>query len=221
MQKLKVDIKLNLVIFFQGITNVELIEHLSEYFNSKDDLRKLTVADYIIIVRACDGAGYKPKNWDSHIVQALKTFKFSIYLSGLGGFDWAKFALTLNKLGCSDTRLIKNILKSKHLQKQKCYDERKLKQLKDILDHEVAYSVLSDDFESEMTLSSSEESTDDELTFYDDLKSMFGADKIWTNLQISDGLEIPYVLKMDLKSGDFLPLTERPSIQSHRTDELL
>lgn len=200
---------------------MELIENLSEYFNSEDDLRKMTVANYIIIIRACDGAGYKPKNWDSHIVEALKTFKFSHYLSALGGFDWAKFALILNKLGCLNTQLIKNILKSKHLQKQKCYDEQKLNQLKDILDHEVASTVPINDFESEMTLSSSGETTDDELTLYEDLKSMFGANKIWTNLQISDGLEIPYVLKMDLKSGDFLPLTERPSIQSHRTDELL
>ena len=149
----------------------------------------------------------------------MKTFKFDIYLTAFGNFDWAQFALNLDKIGYCDIQLIQVILNSKHLQKQKCYDPAKLDKLKTILEREgVSSSESSDESDDE---SSSSDDTDDELPLYDDLKSMFGVNKIWPNVRIDSKLTIPYVLKMDLKTGDFLPFTEAPLARHKENSELL
>ncbi|XP_055313030.1 uncharacterized protein LOC129574689 [Sitodiplosis mosellana] len=202
-----------------GFVSVDLIEHLSKFFEIKDDMRDLTVVDYIIICTACVKADYKPANWNKTIIEALKTFKFSIYLTSFGNFDWAQFALYLEKLGYCDTRLIRNILNSKHLQKQKSYDPVKLDKLTEILEREdVSSSESSNDSDDE---SSSSDDTDGEPPLYDDLKGMFGIDKIWPNVRIDSKSTIPYLLKMDLKSGDFLPFTQAPSVRRKENNELL
>lgn len=202
---------------------MDLIEHLSKFFELKDDdMRQLTVADYIIICNACAKADYKPTNWNSTILEALKTFKFSIYLTGLKHFDWAKFALNLEKLGYCDVRLIRNILSSKHLQNHINYDPVKFDRLREILEREdVSSSDLSDFSEDSDSESTSSDETDDEPPLYDDFKSMFGANKIWPNVRIDNKLTIPYVLKMDLKSGDFLPFIQAPSVRHELKNELL
>lgn len=203
----------------QGFVNVDLIEHLSKFFELSDGRKDLTVVEYIIICNACARANYKPANWNPVILEALKTFKFDLYLTAFGNFDWAQFALNLDKLGYCDIQLIRTILNSKYLQKQKSYDPAKLNKLKTILEREgVSSSSSGDESDDE---SSSSDDTDDELPLYDDLKSMFGVNKIWPNVRIDSKLTIPYVLKMDLKTGDFLPFTEPPLAPHKDTNELL
>lgn len=197
--------------------NVDLIEHLSKFFEITESRKDLTVVEYIIICTACAKADYKPANWNSAILEALKTFRFEIYLNGFNNFDWAEFALNLDKLGYCNIKLIQAILNSKFLQKQKCYDPAKLDKLKTILEREGVSSSGSSDDESDDDSSSS----DDELPLYDDLKSMFGVNKIWPNVRIDSKLTIPYVLKMDLKTGDFLPFTEAPLAPYKANNELL
>lgn len=200
--------------------NVDLIEHLSTFFEEKDDKRELTVNAYIIICNAAAKADYKPKNWDSTIIKALKTFRFRYYLTTFGSFDWAQFALNLDKLGYCDIHLIRNILRSKYIQKQKNYDPTKLDKLKEIIEREdVSSSDSSEDSDIEST-SSDDADAVDELPLYDDLKSMFGVNKIWPNFQIDNRLTVPYILKIDLRSGDFLSFTEAP-VRRNEKNELL
>lgn len=197
----------------------ELIEHLSTYF--KGDFRELNVADYIIICTACAKANYTPSNWESAILGALKTFKFSLYLTNLRNFDWAEFTLNLDKLGYCNTHLMRNIVRSKYFQSQKCYDKNKIKKLQEILERE---DVISSDFSDGLSSESSDiegTTTDDELPLYDDLRHMLGVSKLWTNVQIDEKLTIPYILKMDLRTGDFLPLSKAPSIRDSADNELL
>lgn len=192
---------------------------MSKYF--EEDLRELNVADYIIICTACARANYTPSNWESSILGALKTFKFSLYLTSLRNFDWAEFALNLDKLGYCNIKLMRNIVRSKYFQSQKCYDKNKIKKLQDILEREDAVSSdFSDESNSESS-DSDDTSTDDELPIYDDLKNMFGVSKIWPNVQVDKKLTIPYVLKMDLRTGDFLPFSKAPSIRNSSDNELL
>lgn len=198
--------------------SVELIENLSKFFEKSENIQKLAVRDYIILCTACVKAEYKPTNWESHILEALGTFKFSNFLTAVQNFDWAQFALNLDKLGYCDTRLIQNILSSKYLQKQENYEQSKLDKLQEILDREGSSS--SDDSDSENTSSSDEDTNDDKLPLYGDLKNMFDT-KIWANVRIDRKLTIPYVLKMDLQSGDFMSVPEMPSIQHSNDNELL
>lgn len=158
----------------------------------------------------------------------LKTFKFDIHLNKLNYFDWAVFVFQMDKLGHCDTRLIHKILKSKHLQSQKWYNPRNVEKLKEILNREGA-SV--SDFNEETDRENHDEivAIEDEIVatttkindhFHKDLVNMFGANKISTNVRVEKNLIIPYVLKMDLQSGEFLPITTAPS-PSRRSDELL
>lgn len=199
------------------MVDTALIDHLSKYFETAEQVRELVVNDYIILCTACANANFKPSNWESHILVALKTFKFSIYITGLGSFDWAQFVLHLYKLGHIDVRLIKNILNSKYLQKQRWYEQAKLAKLQDILERE---DVSSNDSDSEGSSLSSTD-TDDELPLYDDLKEMFGASKLWPNVRVNRKVTIPYALKMDLQTGDFLPFPREPSLRNIGNNELL
>lgn len=197
-----------------------MIEHLSTYFEG--DLRDLSVADYIILCTACAKTSYTPANWESTILNALKTFKFGIYLNGLRNFDWAQFALNLNQIGHCDTRLIHKIIQSKYFRAQKCYDQNKIDQLQEILEREGASNLTDSGDESDCESSDSEyTSSEDESLLYDDLKNMFGVTKIWRNVRVNDKLTVPYVLKMDLRTGDFLPFSKAPSIRHTNDNELL
>lgn len=205
--------------FPQDFVSQELIEHLSTYFGG--DLRELNVADYIIICTACAKANYTPSNWESAVLGALKTFKFSLYLTSLRNFDWSEFTLNLNKLGYCHTQLMRNVVRSKYFQSQKCYDKNKIKKLQEILEREDA---LSSDFSNGSSSESSDiegTTTDDEPPLYDDLKHILGVSKFWTNVQVDKKLTIPYMLKMDLRTGDFLPFSKTPSIRNSADHELL
>lgn len=202
----------------------ELIDHLSKFFEG--DLQKQTVADYIIFCTACAKANYTPPNWESTILKALKTFKFGIYLTR--NFDWAEFVLNLDKLGYRDTQLLRKIINSKYLQSHHCYDENKAKKLKNILKREDGSS--SDFVEESESDSSDSDSSDSEdattdrtasLSLHRDLLNMFGVGKIWPNVRVDQKLTIPYMLKMDLSTGDFLLYSEKPSVRYVGDNELL
>lgn len=197
-----------------------MIEHLSTYFEG--DLRDLSVADYIIICTACAKASYTPTNWDSKVLSALKTFKFGLYLTSLRNFDWAQFALNLDQIGYCDRHFIRKIIQSKYFRSQKCYDQKKIDKLREILERECANhsAELSDESDTESS-DSEYTSSDDESPLYDDLKNMFGVTKVWENVRVSEKLTIPFVLKMDLRTGDFLPFSKAPSIRQTSDNELL
>ncbi|XP_031621528.1 uncharacterized protein LOC116339655 isoform X2 [Contarinia nasturtii] len=195
-----------------GFVSESLIDRLSTYFQSKESLRQLTFHDYLIICRACHKSGYKPKNWQSKIVDALKSFNFSVYLNTLGSFDWVKFALSLNDLGYCDTQLIESILKAEYIKKKHNYDVEQLEKLQEILDQknaDLAKDNIAVDNEyglKEAFVNASAENVP--CSVYKDLKSMFGDNFIRENVQIKANLKIPFVLKMDLESGNFLPINE-------------
>lgn len=193
---------------------MELIDHLSKNFETPEQIRQLNIRDYIIFCTACAKADYKPSNWEENILGALKTFNFSIYLTGVGSFDWAQFVLRLDQLGYCNIRLIRNILNSTYLQKQKWFDHSKVDKLQEILEREDATFSGTD---SEW---SSNEDTCDELPLHDDLMEMFGATKLWSNVSIDKKVTVPYLLKMDLHTGNFIPFTKEPSLRHITVDEL-
>lgn len=187
------------------------------YFES-EEVRQFHVNDYIVLCTACINSEYTPPNWQA-VLHALGTFKFGMYLTRLGNFDWLQFALDLEKLGHCDIVLIRKIVNSKYLQSKGVYDPNKIEKLKDILTRENAsYSDTSDESSSE---SSDSDDTDDELPLYADLKQMFGISKVWQNVQIEKKLTVPYALKMDLRSGDFLPFSDTSSTRDIAHNELL
>lgn len=187
------------------------------YFES-EDMQKLDVHDYIVLCTACIKADYTPPNWET-ILQRLKSFKFSYYLSNFGQFDWLQFAIDLDKLGHSDIDLIRKIINSKYMQSKRFYHPSKIENLKKILERENAsYSDTGDVSDSQ---SSDSEHMDGAPSFHDDLKRMFGANKIWTKLRIDSKLTLPYVLKIDLESGDFLPILKEPTTEDTTDEELL
>lgn len=205
----------------QGIVSQSLIEHLTTFFETKD-VRKFTLTDYIILCTACARSDYTPPNWDS-VLQVLKTYKFNLYLSSFKGFDWFQFAIDLDKVGHCDIRMIQKIVNSKYLQTTEFCNQNKIEKLREILKRENASSSdssSSDESDSESSESSDESSADD-LSFYEDLRSMFGASKIWQKVKIGERLSIPYVLKMDLRSGDFLPFSKDCSVRDVTDNELL
>lgn len=52
-------------------------------------------------------------------------------------------------------------------------------------------------------------------SFYNDLKKIFGANNVWTKLQIDSELTLPYALKIDLETGDFLPISKEPTAEEN------
>lgn len=201
----------------QDFISQDLIDHLSHYFD--ENIRDMTIYNYIVFCTACAKADFKPSNWESTILPALKTFAFRFYLNNLRGFDWPEFALRLHKLGYCDPRFIQRIIYSKNAKLQKSYDQNKIAKLKEILEQE---NVTSSDSSEESDSESSDtdgQSNDDVL--YDDLKDMLGANKIWSNVKIAKRVTVPYVLKMNLVSGDLLPFPKEPSIRDVNEDELL
>lgn len=211
----------------QDFTSHELIECLSQFFD--ENIQHFTEVDYIIFCKACANANYKPANWESKILPVLKTFKFDIYLSRLNDFNWAEFVFDLNKLGYCDTRLIQKILSSKYLQSLNWYTQNNVEKLKEILNR---HDTTTNDFCEESDIESLDESDDeittakvelgDESPLFRDLTNMFGANKIWSNVRIERKLMIPYVLKMDLQTGEFLSITKEPFSPRHiDSNELL
>lgn len=190
---------------------------MSKNFKTPEQIRELNIRDYIILCTACAKAEYKPSNWEENILEALKTFNFSMYLTGLGSFDWAQFVMRLDSLGYCDIRLIRNILNSTFLRKQKWFDQSKVDKLVDILEREDA-TISNSDSESS---SNEYTDTDDELPLHSDLKEMFGASKLWSNVRIDKKVTVPFLLKMDLQTGDFIPFSKEPSIRNIAENELL
>lgn len=151
-------------------------------------------------------------------------------MSRLNNFDWAEFVFDLDKLGYCDLRLIHKILSSKYLQSLQWYNQNNVEKLKEILNrHDATTNDFSNHEESDIEsiesddeiITTKEEKTD-ETPLFKDLTHMFGADKIWSNARIEGKLMIPYVLKMDLQTGEFLPITKEPFASRHiNNNELL
>lgn len=211
------------LLCLQDFVSVELIECLSKEFDA--NMRKMGIFEYIVICTACIKANYTPPNWDSSILSALKTFKFGYYLTNIKDFDWVQFALNLYELGHCDISLIRKILNSKYIRSQKWFDQNKADKLEAILDREDALSSdSSDSSESSSDGESSSESDEidtDEMPLFKDLKNIIGENKIWPNVRVSRTLRVPYMLKMDFRSGDFLESSNVPSVHDIRDDELL
>lgn len=181
--------------------------------------------DYIIFCKACAKADYKPANWETKVFPTLKTFKFGIHLLKLNNFNWAEFVFDLDKLGYHDPRLIYKILNSKPLQSFNWYNQDNIEKLKEILDRcDTTTNNYCEELDSESSESDNETTTAnvgnrDGSSMFADLSNMCGANKIWSNVRIEGNLTIPYVLKMDLESGEFLPITEVPRFNDN--NELL
>lgn len=201
--------------FSQDFTSSELIECLSKFSD-------FTVFHYIIFCKACAKANYKPANWDTKIRPTLETFKFDIYLDRRFQFNCAEFVFDLDKLGYCDTRMIHKILRSRW------YTENNVEKLKEILNrydaNDSSHHKESDieSLESDDEITEANREIGDESPLFKDLTHMFGANKIWSSVRIARKLKIPYVLKMDLLTGEFLPITKDPFSPRHiDNDELL
>lgn len=181
------------------------------YFES-DKLREFGVMDYIVLCIACTKADYTPPNWE-FILLKLKSFKFGHYLVVLEKFDWLEFVLDLDKLGHCDTYLIQKIINNKYMQSKEFYDSSKIEKLKKILERENV-SCGKTDRGSDIQ-NSNIEYTDGGPSFYNDLKKIFGANHVWTKLQIDSELTLPYALKIDLETGDFLPISKEPTAEEN------
>ena len=128
----------------------------------------------------------------------------------MNNFNWAEFVFDLNKLDYCDTRLVRKILSSKQLQSQNWYNQPNIEKLKEILDRYDSSEESdgeSSESEDEFTTISSDDIRDGS-PLSKDLSKMLGANKIQSNVQIERHLIIPYVLKMDLQSGEFLPISK-------------
>lgn len=210
------DINLTFSISFQDLTSHELIECLSKFFD--ENVHQFTVIDYIIFCKACAKADYKPANWETKVCPTLETFKFGIYLGRLHGFNWAEFAFDLDKLGYHDARLIYKILSSKYFQSQSWYTQQNVEKLREILSrYDEAANSLCEESDSESLESDDEMTTAkverrNESPLLKDLSNIFGSEKVCSNVRIEGMLTIPYVLKMDLQSGEFLPITEAQTL---------
>lgn len=207
------------LILFQDLTSHELIECLSKFFD--ENISQFTVIDYIIFCKACAKADYKPANWETKVYPTLKTFKFGIHLGRLNDFNWAEFVFDLDKLGYHDARMIYKILSSKHFQSQNWYNQDNVEKLREIFSRcdETANSAAANSEESDSeSCESDDEVTEikvqsrDESPLFKDLSNMFGSNKVCSNVRLEGKLVIPYVLKMDLQSGEFLPITEVPTL---------
>lgn len=201
---------MNKFSFSQDFTSSGLIEYLSEYFN--ENVQQFTLKDYIIFCKACAKAEYKPVNWESNVYPALKTFKFGLHLDKLSDFNWAEFVFDLDNLGHRDARLIQKILNRKSFRSSSWYNQENIEKLKGILSQcDPAATNIAEVWDSESFDSDDEMATPDS-PLYKDLSNMFGSNKICTNVCIEGNFTIPYVLKMDWQSGEFLPITEVQSL---------
>lgn len=192
--------------WLQDFTSQNLIECLSKYFD--EDMQHLNVSDYIIFCKACAKADYKPANWETTILSTLKTFKFDFYLNQLN-IDWAEFVLMLDKLGYCDTRLIRKLLKSNYSFNNPKQEDKLIQIL--LRNGTSPAKEFTEDTDTNSVSDSEEvtmEETNDESQLYRDLTNMFGAHKICSNVRIDRNLFVPYVLKIDLESGEFLPITK-------------
>lgn len=199
----------------QNLKSTDLIDHLSSFFDSDDSKSCLQINDYLSLCIACSQANYKPSNWDSKILPAIKTFGFHRYLLDVEKFDWIRFAVILNSLGFNDIMLIKSITETRFTESIDSYHKSDMKKLQDILARENSSSG-----SSEMCRHSSPTNEMKSL-LKQDLENMIGAKRLWTDLNVNARLTIPFVLKMNLRSGDFLPITDKPTKQSVGEDELL
>lgn len=152
-------------------------------------------------------------------------------MTRLNHFNWAEFICDLDKLGYRDERLVHKILNSKYLQSFSWYNDENIEKLKEILHRcdTTTHNFLEEESDSEclenddeMTAERAAAEIRTESPLFKDLSNMFGANKIWSNARITGNLKIPYVLKMDIQSGEFLPITDVPtSSQYIQNNELL
>lgn len=144
-----------------------------------------------------------------------------MYLSRLNDFNWAEFVSDLDKLGYHDHVLIQKILSSKYLQSLSWYSRDNVEKLKEILSrcdettNNYCEELDSEGSESDDEVTTAEAERRDESPLFEDLSNMFGSNKVCSNVRINRKLKIPYLLKMDLQSGEFLPITEEQTLTRH------
>lgn len=168
------------------------------------------------------------------MLPALKTFEFGRYLNRLVNFNWAEFVSVLDKLGYCDTKFVRQILNKNYLQSVKWHNKESVEKLKEILNrYDAAASNASEYSDNESSVSADETRTtttttmataedNDQSLMHKDLTKMFGADKICLNVQIDENVIVPLALKIDLKSGEFLPIASVPHpLRCINNDELL
>lgn len=196
-----------------------MITYLSIIFNSKDDNNN--VKECATFCTACDLADYKPVDWKSKIVPVLKSIKFHEG-EKFPVFEQFHLATTINRLGFCNFELLKNVLRSEI---NKCYykDDPRLIELQTVFEAEQAKrkGTCNEKTDGELINEASLETTfeDDELTMeleswmITDLKRIVGADCVATNIQIDDDVTIPMVIKINRKTGNFVKMQPKTSIE--------
>lgn len=96
-------------IEFQGYGQ-QCIDIMSQHFEKV--IFHSNVHFFIDLCSACEKCEYRPANWKSIIMPALKNFEFQKYIEQYPNFHWPSFVLKLHSLGYDDVDLIKALVKS-------------------------------------------------------------------------------------------------------------
>lgn len=162
---------------------------------------------------ACEKTHHTPSNWSTHILPALQATKFEKYL-GNRNIDWLQFALTLNSLGFRNDNLIQRVTSTRYIESLPSFDHEVYKELKTISKSERSADDANDSISQIRPIGS-------KSLLYQDLENLVGPQKLWPNFAVNQHFTIPFVLKMDLNSGEFMDLMTAPSLQSMKSHELL
>ncbi|XP_055313003.1 uncharacterized protein LOC129574678 isoform X2 [Sitodiplosis mosellana] len=187
-----------------NFASTQLIDFVSIAFNKTYWNNKhvfVEVDDYGIFCTACEKANYKPTNWESNVVPAIKRAK----LQESNFFKQVDLALTLHKLGIQHAAFIENFFNSAQL----THWHKNNKKLAEV--HK-AYSIGT-------PLEVAEPKTQKNVTPYMswlalDLEKFIGANKVLNNVIVSDDLTVPLVLKVNTETGNFLDMKERTERQN-------
>lgn len=132
-------------------------------------------------------ANYKPANWDTKVVAAIE--KAPVF--GIEYQTEIDYALTLNKLGVYQDELIEKIMKSTDIQKLYKHNPKL---------HELYRIYGNDDDEKYANWSRYA------IWLKTDLEKFLGPKKLLTNVAISKDVTVPFVMKVNTRSCEFMEM---------------
>lgn len=147
-------------------------------------------------------------NWETNILPLLKNLQFDKHLNNKK-VNWLECALALNSIGHPDKELMRSIVETRYVESLPFYNKNHFEELKKILNH--AFSTEIDTNEPAAI----------HANISNDLENIIGVDKIWHNFSINNMFTLPFVVKLDLNTGNFMPIKEAPSVDASKPDELL
>lgn len=159
-----------------------------------------TMHHYYSFVRACHAAKCIPANWKTQIVPMLGSLRFDDTVKDIS----ASLVILMHEFGHYNAQLTEHLLRA---------DIEKYKRIK--LEH--IYAIICDQSVLETISNRGDISTNDKSTltstnymelhteFQEKLERLVGVDKAL--LMRSKGSIFHYLLKMDMQTGDFLPIT--------------